>query len=287
MATNRQTAVNRQLPTGRLTASGRQSVSAGGGGGSDLTNVSALPAPGAADASTIYHLDKDDRCYILNAAATALVPIDLPGWPRRDGSDDEEWETTDASPPTGWTWDNQSTTTSNENGTRKSFLVLTKSSDAAAHSVLYKAVPASPNKTYQACLQWASDIAGSGANCQAGIVARSSAGALLVFVLSANPTPTFFVVRWTNSTSFNVIAYSGTIQPPFIPGTFGVMAMNYDGTNLAFQYAPFYEGGEANLVTIYSEAVATFLGTFNQFGLTILKNSGTTHRLFCDWLRVV
>lgn len=253
-----------------------------------MNNVSSLPSPGSADATAVYHLSKDDRAYILNNAGTAMIPVDLPGWPRRDGAADEEWESTNASPPTGWTWDNQGTTTSNENGTRPSFLVLANSSDAGSHSVLYKNVPASPNKTYYACLQWASDLAGSGNNCQVGIAARNNtSGRLLVFVLAANPIPTFFVVRWTTSTSFNAIAFSGTVQPPFIPGSYGVMAFTSDGTNLAFKYSPFHQGGESNYVTIYSEAIATFLTSFDAFGLTILKNSGATNQLFCDWIRVV
>lgn len=253
-----------------------------------MNNVSSLPAPGAADSTVVYHLSTDDRAYILNNAATAMIPVDLPGWPRRDGSADEEWESADASPPTGWTWDNQGATTSNENGTRKSFLVLTKSTDAGSHSVLYKNVPASPNKTYYACLQWASDLAGSGNNCQVGIAARNNtSGKLLLFVLAANPVPTFFVTQWTTSSSFSAISFSGTVQPPFIPGTYGVMAFTSDGTNLAFKYSPFHQGAEQNYVTIYTETIASFLGAFDAYWITMFKNSGTTNQLFCDWIRVV
>lgn len=289
-ATNRQRAVNRGLASNRQRATNRQNVdgSGGGGGGADLTNVSSLPAPGAADSTTIYHLSTDDRCYILNNAGTALVPIDLPGWPRRDGAADEEWEGSNTDPPSGWTWDNQNGTTVNTNNTRKSFITLSRSADAASQTVLYKNVPASPNKTYYAAIQWASDLNGSGNNTQCGLALRATAtGALLIYTMAANPTPTLFVSNWSTSTLFNSIAYTETVIPVVGPGSYYVLAFTSDGTNIAFKYSPFHEGGEGNYVTVFTVAIATFLGAFNSYGLSFFKNSGTTSTMFCDWIRVV
>ena len=255
----------------------------GSSSGGGITAVSSLGSAGGAINPKF--LTTDNHLYINDG--TLWHPTDAPGWPRRDGADDEEWESNDANPPTGWTWDNQDSTADNENGTRKSHLVLDKSVNGSGQSVIYKAVPASSNKTYYAALQWGSDLAGSGNNCQVGIAARSSGGKLLICTVAGNPTPTLFVARWDTSTSFNTISFTASIVPHIVPGQTFVLAFTSDGTNLSFKYSPHYGGGEETLKTVYSEAIATHLGTFNQFGLSIFKNSGTTNSLYCDWLRVL
>jgi len=289
-ATNRQTASNRQNAVGRLAASNRQFVSGGGGGGgSDLTNVSSLPSPGSASATTTYHLSKDDQLYILNAAGTALIPLHLPGWARRDGANDDEWEGSNVDPPSGWTWDNQDSTTVDTNNQRKSFTVLTKSNTADKLAVLYQNVPASPNKTYYSLFQWASDNKSSSSNSAVGLIARNNtSGRILFFFLSNSASqPILSVSQWLTSTSPIATVFSASIIPNFIPGMYGVLGMTFDGTSLSFKYSPLYNGAFENFVTVYSETLVAFIAAFDSFGIGIYHHRSVTTTLYSDWLRVV
>lgn len=255
----------------------------------DMIEVSSLPSVGGASATKLYKLSTDDKVYYRNNAGTLWLPVGAPGWPRRDGADDEEWESADANPPTGWTWDNQDSTSDNENGTRKSFLCLTKTVNGAGHCVLYKNVPASPsNKTYYACLQWGSDLAGTSSNQQIGISLRNNTnGKVVLFVVASSANPTTYVSHYTTTTAFDSLVFSASVVSTPIPHQYFVLGVTYDGTNLSFKYSPYHGGSEETMTTVYTETVASFLGSFDAYGLTIYKNNGTSNQLYCDWIRVV
>ena len=169
-----------------------------------------------------------------------------------------------------------------------SALSPSKSTTGSGHSVLYKNVPASPNKTYMACIQLASDLGVVSNSHQTGLAVRNNSnGKVVVFTASSNSQLTFTVVEWTTTTSFNSVLYTTTGSPPAVFSNYIVLAINFDGTNLSFRYSPYYNGSESNFIEIYTTTVAAFLGSFDSWGLTIFKNAGTLNTLYCDWLRVV
>jgi hypothetical protein len=236
--------------------------------------------------NTTRQLTADGQIYFSNG--TNWYPFAYPGWPRRDGTDDEEWESADANPPTGWTWDNQASTTDNENGTRSSFLVLTKPTDQNGHSVLYKNVPASPNnKTYMGCFQVASDLTSLGNNHQAGLALRNNTnGRIVAFTVASAPNLTLFVANWTTTISFSTTPFTATGIPLIGYGDYIVLGIQFDGTNLSFRYSSYAGGAESNFVQVFTATVASFLTSFDAWGITIFKNAGTLNTSFCDWLRV-
>lgn len=295
-ATNRALAVNRALSSNRQKASGRLNVlggGGGGGGGADLTNTATLPAPGSADPTVIYHLTTDDHCYMLNAAGTAMVPVELPGWSRVDGANDQEWEGSNSDPPSGWAYQTQADWAANVNNTRKSCLVLTQSVFSGNFTLLYQtATITTTNKTVYAVLEVVSSAGISNPNGRAGIGIRNSSNGRSVVVyaeygnISVNLRQTDLVDATTGTHNFNSAQGMLPMNHPF------VFAISNDGTNLTFKFAPLYGGAFSDLTTIWTETLASFLtqigGAADQICYMMNMNtSGQTLKIISDWIRVV
>lgn len=288
-ATNRQPASNRQVAVGRRTASGRQNVdgSGGGGGGSSLIDSSGSTLGAVPAINTTKQLTADNQVYFSDGINWR--PFYNPGFIRYDGANDEEWEGANADPPSGWSYDNQSTATVDVNNVSKSELRMTASNTVSNRGAfLYKSAPASPsNKTYYA--QIALENVGSDASYGGIFVRNNSNGRLFSIAIgpsSGNGTLFGVVVQKnTNSSTFSANALA-TSQLSFGVNTSVVLAMVNDGTNITFKWGPFFGGKQTDLFTVYSEAIATFIGSWDQIGYFLQAGGTGGMTLISDWFRI-
>lgn len=272
-----------RVSNGTLTDDGGGQVTintAGSGGG--ITAASSLGSAGTA--GTAKFLTTDNRLYIDDGSNWR--PMDSPGWIRYDATDDEEHETADP-----YSWDNQSSTSVDYNSARPSHIIFT-ATNTANIAVYYKSAPASPsNKNYYAQLCMETSLGQTLATDQTefGIAVRNSSnGKIMAFVLTnistGLPDITLRVEKWTNSSTFSADAFRGSIHGLGLSRI--VLNLKNDGTNIICQYAFEQGGAVVDFITVFSETIATFIGSWDQIGYAMRNNTAATQRLISDWFRI-
>lgn len=253
--------------------------------------VNSLGNPASANPNKLYRLTKDNQIYYVNSS-TLWVPMEAPGWPRRDGADDDEFEGTNSDPPSGWTWEGQNSTVVDTNNNRKSSLILTKTvGDGANIGNLYKAVSGLSSKRFYALCHYLSDMTSTIYQHRIMTAIRNSSnGKLMYFMFTNDPTGnklSLYVQRWTAWNNYTSTAYTPYLIRTFVQPMAIVLSIRGDGTNIIFEYAPYRDGGENTFITIYSETIANFIGSMDQISVASYFGGGTTHKVYFDWARVI
>lgn len=224
-----------------------------------------------------------------------MVPVELPGWSRVDGANDQEWEGSNADPPTGWAYQTQADWAANVNSSKKSSLVLTQSVNSGNFTLLYQtATITTTNKTVYSVLEVVSSLGVASANGRAGIgIRNSSNGRSVVLYIEYGDgfvrfRTTDLVDATTGTHNMNTAQAMFPLNHPFV-----LMIAN-DGTNLTFKAGPLYGGGfaDAPTATFATETLASFLtqigGSADQICYMMNMNtSGQTLKIISDWIRVV
>lgn len=262
-------------------------VGSAGGGGSGvatLVRTASLGAAGSGDPDSLYFHTGDQKIYVLNQASSLWLPIAEPNWPR---TDDEEFEMANADPPSGWAWDNQGTATVNVNNAIPSSIIIRRTVNEGATDInaLYKtATVTTTNKRWYAPIFVRIGETGP-ANMYAGLVLRNSANGKLIFwylFAGGNFAGLTEANNFTNSTTYNSNVWTNryiNIQPDPV---FGVRS---DGTTIFFEVSSLSLGGRDNWQVVNSVTLATFIGTWDQIGIGVRKNTGTEVQLVVPWIR--
>lgn len=264
---------------------------------SEVSLVSMMPLLSSSSLGIIQTTGKvkfltvDNRLYVSDG--TLWRPVDTPGWPRRDGADDTEWEITNADPPAGWAWDTQDSWVVDVNNTRKSCLQLTRATATGNFTTLYRSATfTSAGKTIFGVLEVLSSGSIAGNSGRAGIILRNSSNgrAVILYIEYEANVISVRVFDLNNATSGTLKVARGNVILSLV--TPFIFAIQNDGTNLNFRVAPYGGGAESDFETIYSETLASFLtaagGDADQYGYIMNLNSGSqTLKIISDWIRVV
>ncbi len=274
------------MPLGQPVARiGRKTV----GGGASLidSNGATLGAVPAID--TTKFLTADNQIYFSDGSLWR--PFTNPNWPRRDGASDEEWEGTADTLPAAWTQRVSTGVAIKINSELISNIVVKASAPGGAGSyIISRAVPGAPNKTYAARVIPQASYPANANGCCGLIVAGGTAAnkqlivGFLIDNTVSNAIVGFNFSNWAFSSSlFTTYAKLGiSYNSPHI------IAFTSDGTNLVFKYGT-DQGGEGCLTEFFTTAIATWIGTFDYFGIFLGAQTVTGvvgSRAICDWIRV-
>lgn len=259
----------------------------------DIINVSSLPSPSSASLNYLYNLSKDDKLYYVNQAQTLWLPVESPGWPRANGTDDDDFEGTNADPPTGWTWENQDSIVVDCNNALKSHLVLSKSVAGSNVSSLYKTVSGLDTGTrFSLKVNLNTQTAEDVYECRCFIGLRESSTGKLVVMWMENSTatpypPTFKTDKWTNYSTFFSNGIIGGYE--WIPHAYPIiLSVRYTGGNFEFSWACYYGGTSLVYSLFHSYANSSFMTTVDQACFGIFLSSATSSKkttTFFDWAR--
>lgn len=257
-----------------------------------MLTYDALPDPAVADATAFYRLSLDDRLYRLDQNGLLWLPAEAPGWPRRDGAYDTDFEAGE----TAFTWVNQQSCTTDWGALAKSKLLITATTSHDSVRFYKRSCPAGlTDKRAMACFCFQPDfLASAGGTAQdVGIgVKNTSSGKIISIVQTGfyQRGSGFLVMRHNTETSWSATPFSaayasvGHNMPV-------VLAIWADASTIYFEYAPYIGGSESKFMRVYSESLATFIGTgIDEMGLIIYKGasgSGNKIQMLCDWLRVI
>jgi len=246
----------------------------------DMIEVTSLPSVGGASATQLYKLSKDNKLYFKDSSGALWRPVDQPGWPRRDASEDEEWEGANADPPSGWTYDNHSVVVADVNNLTPSLLRMSATSGTSGRGAyLYKTASSPTNKRYYAPITVLP--VGSSAT-YGGLFVRNNSNGRLICLLSSH-IGEVLIQKNTDSSTFNANALTADIELTRSART--MLAIENDGTNIVFRVAS-GDSAETDWRTVYSETIATYITSFDQVGYCLQTSSSGAHML-SDWFRVV
>lgn len=264
-----------------------------------LATLGAMPVSSGSSLGSIVTAGKvkfhtgDSQLYVSDG--TLWRPTNFPGWPRRDGASDEEWEGTNADPPSGYSWDNQDSTAVNVNNTIPSRIVLTRTTNNTSSQItaLYKtATVTTTNKRLYANIIATSALQSGDNGYYAGLVARNSSNGKIVFFFIGWDSAYQWnvgVQNWTSSTSFSATVLDQVnVNLVTVPSCPVVLSIASDGTNLTFSYAPLVGGVEGMWLQVATATLGSFIGTWDQIGYGVRKSLGSTDmKVYSDWLRLL
>jgi hypothetical protein len=242
-ATNRQTAVNRQLAVGRLTASGRLYVDGGGGGGgADMIVTASLPAPGAADTTSLYRLTVDNKLYYTDGVTWYCQGIGQPFV---------------APVSSQFAWFNQGTST--ETAVNGGLLFTAPATTGVSNRMRVQAIPVAPYRIIASMLLNLGSISGTynpvgGLFISDGVnVTTSKIIRFVNFESQATSGIRTTVSKLTNSTNFSA-HYADQPNPAMLQQPLWLMIQD-DATNRSFSLS---QDG-VNWISIFSGLNNDFL----------------------------
>lgn len=170
-------------------------------------------------------------------------------------------------PPTtsGWSWDNQGTSTVTQTGGALYFVGQTAASDN--YRIYYRTAPATPY-TVTAIILPHLGLTGTGNFPTVGICFRENSSGK--FITLGQQLDDFFVQKWNGPTSFNSTTYSRNYGLMLRSSAPIYLRINDDGaTNLTFSYS--IDGINYNSLGTIGR---TAFGTPDQYGLFVQAGAG-------------
>lgn len=254
-----------------------------------MTQVDTLGNPSGGNLAELYLLSLDEKAYSLNADGDLWLPVESPGWPRHDGANDWDFETSESN--SGWAWVNQNSCTADWGSAVPSKLRLQGSTSAAYFSIYKVTAPTLTDKRLMTLVQPAYPGDGSDASNFYGLVVRNSSSTnAIAFALThsrASTGASLFVMKWVGTTWQNPNPFEGSYGVLSTLAAPVVLGIRFTSTTMYFGYCPYFLGAEGLFIEVYSEALSTFISSIDEIGLGIYKNSGSTNTAYFDWLRLI
>jgi hypothetical protein len=218
--------------------------------------------------------------------------------PASPNSEDQEWNSTGTTPPSGWAWMNQTSGTPSTTATmdmhtnRPSCLELTAAqSSTIALRGIFRAVPNSGSWQYRAQIfanvgDTASSTKTTGAGSWGGVglmIADNSLTGLSVGVLMGSLNGDLGSVVYSYATPTSAGSAKNTDLKGWSAASIAII--KFDGTNLFF-YAADNNGMQVNLYRVTPATIGLANITTSQIGI-IVHNLATTAtvKAYCDYFR--